>query len=164
MKNRIKWLSMVLVLAMVALMAQPALAIDEEYTVATIHATQLAGGTNNVLAATTNTYSAVIANCTQYDQVGLQISMKGSNTFSGNVTFEFAKGGDSSTFATVAPGAFTLTVAGNGSTQVNYVTNVTMGALGYLKLTSVGNPSASAYLTNVTVSVIKKPILEGYKK
>jgi hypothetical protein len=143
-----------------------AAAIDEEYGAVTAGTAlpTLAGGTNNVAPATVQTYPTYW-NLTQHDQAALLLSFKGNHADLGvsPQTFTFAFGPDSTTKATLAPGLIAMTFAANGTTTVNYVTNLNVEAHGYLHLVSLSNTNTAYSVTNLTIKVYTKPIRQGYR-
>lgn len=110
------------------------------------------GGTNFVAATTTNTLAASIntagvnVESGGYVSISTQFVCTGAN--SGNAVFTYIPTDSSTNGSTVAAEAITITVACNGTTQVNSVTNVFVGGTPTLLLKSVGNTGASA-ITNL---------------
>lgn len=107
--------------------------------------TSLTGGTNNVSATTTNTSFSVIIDAPRSTYVGLQpvFSLTGAGTSA--VVFKFDKSLDRVHWES---GGATVSVTANGTNVVTAASSVTLGAIGYLKLTTVENPNASA-ITNL---------------
>ena len=143
-------MKLLLSLALLAgLYALPASA--QQYDVATSAALVVAsGGTSNVNAVIT---------CTKYEDVTVQVTLSGTTaaTTNGNITVSFAHGVDGTLYETTAQ--TTVVVAANGATAVSKVANITVGATGYLKLTTIANASSGD--GTVTVKVAKKPQREG---
>jgi hypothetical protein len=112
--------------------------------------TVMNGGTNNVAATATNTYGNQFRiDVPKAEYVDLYLSMALSGAGTSGVRFSLAQGADESTFETNNTYQFIL--LGNGTTPVNLVTNINVGAIPYLKLMNVGNSNAVA-VTNITVS------------
>lgn len=136
-------------LAVLFLIAALPSAIAQGYT-AYAAQTLIAGGTNNVAAATTNTYTQVLT-LTRQREVAVQISFKSTGTNSSTIGFDFLPSVDGTTFDT-ANAAHSLNFAANGTTTVVVVTNLVAPAgIGYLKLASVRNPNATQAITNLSV-------------
>ena len=114
------------------------------------------GGTNAIAATTTNTYAASIATAgvtvdkAGYISIGTQFKAMAAN--SGNVVLTFVPTDSSTNGSTIASEAITVTIAANGTTQVNSVTNVFIGGTPTLLLKSAGNTGASA-ITNLLIRV-----------
>ena len=140
---------LILALLVLAVVALPGYA--QQYDVATSAALVVAsGGTSNVNAVIT---------CTKYEDVTVQVTLSGTTaaTTNGNVTVSFAHGVDGTLYETTAQ--TTVVAAANGATAVSKVQNITVGATGYLKLTTIANASSGD--GTVTVKVAKKPQREG---
>ena len=137
----------ILILALLAgLYALPASA-QSQYDVATSAALVVAsGGTSNVNAVIT---------CTKWEDVTVQVTLSGTTaaTTNGNITVSFVHGVNGTTYETTAQ--TTVVLAANGATAVSKVQNITVGATGYLKLTTIANASSGD--GTVTVKVAKKP-------
>lgn len=110
----------------------------------------LSGGTNNVAAATTNTYSSVV-NCHLQENVGVALSFAATGTNTSTIVFRLKPSLDATTTDNVGT-AFDISVAANGTNTVSVVTNLSVGAIGYLVHTKVENPNATSAITNVTLS------------
>ena len=111
--------------------------------------TLVAGGTNNVAAATTNSYTGVLT-LTRQREVALQISFSSTGTNTSSIVFVLDPSVDGNTYDT-ANNDYNVTIAANGTNVVPFVTNLTVGAIGYLRLASVENPNGASALTNVSV-------------
>ncbi len=99
------------------------------------------------VAATLNTnLPSKTIDCRKQQNVTLQISQVYSNAGASNVVYTFHRSVDGSTFESTA--FATITVAGNGTTPVVTVTNLTVAGAGYLRLTSITNGHTAAILTN----------------
>jgi len=115
----------------------------------------LNGGTNNVTAASTNTYS-LTQSIDEFDNVGIQVSFVASADTNGNVLVKFAKSLDSTTYETTP--SITLTVPLNGTNTSCVVSNFSLPSVATLKLTSIEHTNSACYVTNVTVTYrLKSP-------
>lgn len=113
--------------------------------------------TNNVAATATNTYAnqfRIDVPKAEYVELYISAAFSASGPAPQNLRFSIAQGADETTFETNNTYAFNLT--GNGTTPVNLITNITVGAVPYLKIQSAGNTNA-AYATNIVFSY-------GFKK
>lgn len=130
-----------------ALLALPALGLD------TI-SSSLNGGTANVAASTTNSYTtqAVFAPVYSSD-IGLAVSFVGSAASVSNaVTLVFDTSLDNSKWNNAY---FTVAVTPSGTSEV--VKNVTqaLGSIPYVRLSAIRNPNAG-YLTNILLKATMK--------
>ena len=119
--------------------------------------TFLAGGTQHVKGASTSNYTSSLV-LTKYDDVALYINFSQYNAAQGsNVVFTFERSVDNSTWESTQKLPITLVETGN--TAVCLVTNVTVGAYGYWRLSSIQNTCTNvvAAVTNITVKVYAKP-------
>jgi hypothetical protein len=132
------------VMATAALWVTPAKAQD-----ARVYATVLNGGTNGVLAATTKTYTGITVACSDYDQVGVQITWSGSASAAGNNTVKIAESQDGTTYESTPK--YVLTVPVNGTNVLTYCTNLSVASARTLKFVSVQNSNASDTITGVSV-------------
>jgi hypothetical protein len=129
----------------VAVLAAPFALHAQSYGVVTV----ISGGTNNVAATATNTYTLPVMNLRQDEQIGVAISFKMPVAGNSNCTVRFARSLNGTTWETTP----SLVVT---ATTTNFVTNLTFGATGYLRPATVENVNIVA-LTNVTVSYSIKP-------
>ena len=118
-------------------------------------------GTNQIAASGTqyvsNAVPTVIGNT-----AALQCSFKmQSGAETGNISFVFAKSvgsglvsGANAVYETTP--SITVTVAANGTSQVTYYTNVTVGACASLQLVDIVNGCTNSILTNMTVKMNMK--------
>lgn len=132
------------VMLLIGILSAGALHAQSSFGVVTL----LAGGTNNVAAATTNTYTITL-DCRKLTEVGLTLQFKGRSTNASDIVFTFYRSADGTNYSTVNPHLVTLTA--DTTNTVTCVTNLTVGNIGWLKLTSIGNPSEGDQLTNVLV-------------
>lgn len=110
------------------------------------------GGTNNISATSTNTQTETLA-CSEYDNVGVQITAAPSATCTGTVLFKFANSIDGLTFESTPATTITLTLAGTGAiTQFN---NISIPSTKTLKLVQTVNTNAE-YMTNVVIRAMFK--------
>ena len=117
------------------------------------YGTLLAGGTNSVLGTETRVYTTA-AGLTKYEDCTLWVSFKAVSTATGVVDFKLHKSLDGVLWDTTQTALFRLT--SDGTTLVNGLTNIALGAIGYIKLGSSINTQA-VDLTNITIRVYTKP-------
>lgn len=106
------------------------------------------GGTNNVAAATTNSYTHNI-DVRKQDNACLQISFAMVDTSTTTIDLVLLKSLDASTWDTVDLKTITLTA--DGTNTVCCVTNLSTAGLGWYRLSTIANTSAVA-LTNLSFS------------
>ncbi len=87
--------------------------------------------------------------------VGIEASFKQSGASTNNVVFNFARSLDGVNYETTP--SVVITAPANGTNSVVAVTNVSLGAVGALKLQSISNGSASTTTTNAVVKFSIKP-------
>lgn len=114
--------------------------------------TLLDGGTNNVATTATNAYTKLIV-AEKRAEVGLLLSFKGTGADTGVVTLVLQRSLDNSTWSTTTQ---RYAVTANGTSTVTFVTNVTAGAVGYLRVAAIENACTNA-ITNVVVKYSLKP-------
>lgn len=115
----------------------------------------LISGTTIAAQATSNyTHNITL---TKAQDVAFQLSFQGAGAGTDNVTVTFKESVDGSTWSTTP--TKTWVVAANGNTAVALTTNFTVNALGYLRVASIANASASVAMTNLTVKYAIKPAL-----
>jgi len=111
-------------------------------------------GTNAIAGSATVSPAAVFT-LTKFNNVALQLTAKASGSTDTNaVTASFAKSVDGVTYETTP--SVTLAVTSSSTNAITGVTNAALGAVGYLKLTSIVNSNTNA-LTGVSVQAVKKP-------
>lgn len=117
----------------------------------------------NFVVVTNGTATAVTTNLnniygvTRFEEVGVHLRFKlQSGTHTDATSLTWATGGNTNHFATAGPGQGTITVAPNGTTFVDYWTNIYVGSAGYLRL-GVYTPSTNANTTNALLEVYGKP-------
>jgi hypothetical protein len=111
----------------------------------------ISGGTNNIAAATTNTAYAATIDLHRQEWIALRISYTSTLTNGLTTIFRFKPSLDGTTNDNVGT-SFDVTVTGNGTNNVCVVTNMSVGAIGYLKLTQIEHVNTTAALTNLYVS------------
>ena len=119
----------------------------------------LNGGTNIIAAATTNTYNAKLG-LTKYDEVALELSFAYTGAGTGVQTFNLVPSNDGVAKATTGQ-VYSFAVAGNGTNTVDLLTNLYVGAPGYLILTTGANTNATLVATNVLARAVPKPSRRG---
>jgi len=114
------------------------------------------GCTNNVPnnSTTTENLGSVI-NCTRYGEVALDIEFKLTGAGTTACTFKFARSVDGTNYNSVAP--IEVAMAPSGTTAVRTNLSVTMGPIGYLKLSSITAANNSQAMTNIVVGYALKP-------
>jgi len=146
-------------LGLVIALAFPALA--QQYTVGT-----LTLATNSVLTGATEEGNSSAITLTRYEDVALQFTFLAAGTMTndcdGDVTFNFAWSPDGSNWnnTTNQNRSFVLSCAWtNDTTAVAFVTNVTVGAIGYMRLDNIinGDTNENSYVTNIVVKYALKP-------
>jgi hypothetical protein len=115
------------------------------------------GSISFVVAASTTTNTAAgtgVFGVTKYEDVCIWVNSKIADSGTDNTVVNFSKSADGTTYETTP--SVVITVANTGTVNVNTITNINVGAAGYLKLVSVVNGDGSGNLTNI-VTVAKKP-------
>jgi hypothetical protein len=112
------------------------------------------GGTNNIVANTTNSYSAAIADVSNQPDVAIQVhgSLMASNY--ANLRLDFMKSVDGSTWVSTN---FVSVVTLTGSNDLSagtfcIATNVNCAGIRALKLFRIGNVDPYGTVTNLTVT------------
>lgn len=112
--------------------------------------------TNNLAAAATNALGYLIP-ATKFTDVGLLIRMNAMSSSTDTSTIVLQKSLEGTTnFSPFASFTFTL----NGTTPILYTTNFTLGAVGYLKVSSISN-TGSVALTNMFIKYSVKTKTNG---
>jgi len=114
--------------------------------------------TNWVAAASTNTAVNADITVTKYDAVALQVvfALQGAGTTA--CTFAVHESIDGTTYDDTA--VQTLSVTPAGTDTVCGVLPISPGAVGYLRLKTIGNPNANA-ITNLVIKRVFKPRSNG---
>ena len=93
-------------------------------------------GTVNVAANVTNTSVSNVITLTDYDEICLQSRAYLDGAGTSGIIYTFDASSDGTSYD---PAYFTWTVLATGASTNVVVTNVTVGAVGYLKLAGIGN-------------------------
>lgn len=112
--------------------------------------------TNNVAAASTNTY-AIDISAPKSGNIALSLICTMSNATNSTVNWVFKPVDGNGNVSTVA-GQWTtvpVIVQTNSRAEV-YITNFNWGSVPVWRLTSIGNTNAGAYVTNIIGKAIKK--------
>ena len=114
------------------------------------------GGTNRIVALSTNTTPSAIVRCDQGSTVAIQTILRQSSGATGtsNITFYFDRSLDAVTWDK----SFVSNVVASSTTA--YVTNfatITVGAFPWLRIGDLWNISSNAFLTNFSVHAFPKP-------
>jgi hypothetical protein len=123
--------------------------------------------TNSMPALVTNQLALVTGNVigvTRYEEVALMVSFNATNTSLAPVSFVFRYGLDTNNISTtnsVAGSVVKLDIPANNTSTVNFVTNVYMGAIGYLVLDNIGNNSTTVGVTNIVVKYAREAEVSG---
>lgn len=120
------------------------------------YTTLISGGTNNIAATLSTTPNADVVTL-KGSSMSLLLSFKLTGAGTDVVTFTFKPTDAAGNVSTVAAQALTFPVTANGTTTVNYLTNVTVGAMAGYRLTLVTNAAAAVAVTNLTAKAIVKP-------
>lgn len=116
------------------------------------------GGTANVAASTTNTTFAT-TNTTMLEvtrglDIAIQPYFKLNGTGTSPVVLKFDTSIDNTRWTVAAQ---SITITANGTNEVSKVSNFTLGAVGYIRLSQIENPNASA-ITNLTIGYAQKQL------
>ncbi len=99
--------------------------------------------------ATTTTTKNLVIDCSKQANVGVVISQKASGASNSNMVYTFKRSVDGSTYDTVGT---TVTVVGNGATQVTVLTNLPSWGANYIKLTTYAWDDPATFCTNMSMS------------
>ena len=110
------------------------------------------GGTNNIAAASTNTYTTAVIDVNEFDNVGYRISIKPVSTSTGTVVFSFSDGVGNTYESTASR---TVTVTLSGTSTIETVGNFSTPGSGQLQLGTITSTNAMA-MTNIVVQLNKK--------
>lgn len=110
------------------------------------------GGTNNVAATTTNTSFTTVVQATKALDIAIQPSFRLTGAGTSAVVIKFDESNDMLNWKVAAR---SISVTANGTNTVSNVANFTVGGVGYLRLSQVENPNATA-VTNLTVKYSQK--------
>lgn len=138
------------------LLVEPPKAEAQQYTVTTLLATNnMPFNVTNSLQLTNGNYIAV----TKDEEVALSISFNALASSTANAYFGWKMGVDTNSLSTTGTSMVTNVIPANGLTTVNFVTNMYMGAIGYLAIDAIGNNSGSVSISNIVIKVATKPKL-----
>lgn len=119
-------------------------------------ATTILSGKTIAASATTNCTTLTL---TKAPDVALEVAIQSAdNGSTSNATISVYKSLDGTTFETTAGISWTMALTGN--TVKRYITNFTVGPIGYLRVT-VANGDSGQSMTNVTVKAYQKPTRLG---
>jgi hypothetical protein len=103
-------------------------------------------------SGTSNTVDTITL--TKYEDVAVHVKTQLAGSGTDNTVISYSKSVDGVTYETTP--SVVLTIANTGTTAVNTVTNISMGACGYLKIASIVNGDTGDALT-VTNTFSVKP-------
>jgi hypothetical protein len=128
----------------------------QQYAIQTLISSQNipGGATSNYTAVTT----AVIP-LTKYDKTTLFGTWKLDGAGTNNVVLTFDRSVDGTNWDTKDP--YVFTVPNTGTTTVNWLTNLTVDTMGYIRLKTIVNGTAGQAMTNLTIKAATKPKLQG---
>lgn len=121
-------------------------------SVGTVYLGPFNGGTNNIAATSTNTYTTAVIDVNEFDNVGYRISIKPISTSTGTVVFSFSDG-IGNTYESTA--SRTVTVTLSGTNTIETVGNFQTPGSGQLMLGTITSTNAMA-MTNIVVQLNKK--------
>jgi hypothetical protein len=120
--------------------------------------TLVSGVTNRLTADATN-FPSVILDCRRYDEIALQTQFRGLGLGSQPMRYLLRKSLDATNWASHG----TWTVAQNTTNAVVDVTNIYVGAVGFLQIYAVENGSTTNVMTNHFLYFTPKPFRQGFK-
>jgi hypothetical protein len=147
-----------LIIGMVAMSVSVFAQANITYPGEQLGARQFTGGTNNVPAASAITRTTASISVPTGGQFALSVQFKCDGANSGN-TLIYLKPSDSAantSYSTIANQALILTIPNNGTSQVNWITNINAGAIPAYFITTVTNSAASGNVTNLQIRVVSK--------
>jgi hypothetical protein len=142
---------LILLIITVALVALPKTASAQSDTKSV---SGLTGGTNNVAGSATNIYSSTAISVPRSANVGIYVEFKLQSSGTGNVDFLLTPTDGAGNASTVVGDIQTVRVAGNGTTKVIHIANVSSDGIPGWQLT-VANTNTVA-VTNIVVKAITK--------
>lgn len=122
--------------------------------------TVLDGGTNNVAAASGNTYSYYL-DVSKQDNVAVSFRYRNNTALTAsNAIVRFQRAGDTSGTLDDTVNTATMTLASSGTNWVTMTTNIAVTGVPYLKLVAIENTNivAAHYLTNVSLHYTVKQL------
>lgn len=138
MKNQIKWL------VLAALVFSTGIVIAQQYATQVKAIVVAASGTSNTVDTIT---------LTKYEDVAIHIKTYLAGSGTDNTVISYSKSVDGVTYETTP--SVVVTIANTGTTAVNTVTNISMGAAGYLKIASIVNGDTGDALTVTNTFAVK---------
>ena len=117
--------------------------------------TQISGGTNNVAAATTNSYATTSINVSEFDNVGIQLSFAGVGAGAGSAVTLVGYRMLADEWDTDNP-IVRMAPIGNGTNRVICSTNLSLPSAGAIGHWKIENPDADTAITNVIVKIRMK--------
>ena len=114
--------------------------------------------TNTVAAATTTTVSTATYVVTKTDEVAVTGQLKLTAAGTGTATLVFETSPDGTTYN--GP-THTINITCAGTVTASTTSNLNVGALGYIRLKSIGNPDDDGVVTNVAIKYTTKPERRG---
>jgi hypothetical protein len=97
----------------------------------------------------TNLASPPVIDCRKQSTVAVCVMFNQDSASTSNVTWTFHGSVDGTYYD--AQRAFVITAPSTGATRVNYLTNLAVGGIGYLKLYAISNATALTTMTNFGV-------------
>lgn len=132
-----KTLLSLIVLTIAALLAVPTQA--QSYSIGTATITSNSVVTTAIAASATNTTVRASIPATRADNLGLQLSISLAGAGTSAVVAKFDESLDGSNWES---SAHSITATANGTNVVTTVSTIAVGAIGYLRLSSIENPNA----------------------
>ena len=102
-------------------------------------------------SGTSNTVDTIIL--TKYQDVAIHVKTVLAGSGTDNTVISYSKSVDGTTYETTP--STILTIANTGTVAVNTVTNISMGACGYLKIASIVNGDTGDVLTCTNMFAVK---------
>ena len=127
-----------------------ALVLAAGIVVAQQYSTQVKAGT---VAASGTSNNVDVVTLTKYEDLTIYIKTQLAGSGTDNTVVSYSKSVDGVTYETTP--SVVLTIANTGTTAVNTVTNINVGAAGYLRLTSIVNGDTGDVLTYTNTFALK---------
>jgi hypothetical protein len=144
--KQMKVLKVLAGLAVLVAVALPAQA--QQYRTATPYTTLVAAsGTSNLTAA-------AVYGVTKYEDVAIHVKTYLAGSGTDNTVVTYQRSADGTTYETT--GFLVITIVNTGTTPVNTITNINVGAAGFIRLSTIVNGDTGDILT-VTNTVAFKP-------
>lgn len=122
-----------------------------------------ATGTNSTIPASSQTNIAAVFTATKHDEFVLSVSFKLMGAGTSTLDFQWDYSADGTNWTSVKNGNSNGWFAGpaaNGTTQVNWNTNINLATFGYYRINYITNGSASV-CTNLSLRAYVKPRING---